>query len=152
MSQLTDIIENHRPDLRQAIEAMPASRLLGLRVIGFGPGTSLLELPIRPELTVEGHVVQGGIVGTLADYAAVSAATAAMPIGWASATTGIELHNLAPARGRRLVAVGTAIRSGKGASLGEARVYAEAEEGEASRRLVAFALASCRVFEAGRGA
>ena len=147
MQQDIEIIDNHRPDLRQAIEAMPASRLLGLKVIGFGPGVSLLELPIRGELTVEGHVVQGGIVGTLADYAAVSAATAAMPVGWASATTGIELHNLAPARGRKLVAFGAAIRSGKGASLGEARVFAE-DEDPSSRRLVAIALASCRVFDA----
>lgn len=144
-----ELIENHRPDLRRAIEAMPASQLLGLKVIGFGNGVSLLELPVRAELTVEGATVQGGIVGTLADYAAVSAATAAMPEGWASATTGIEVHNLAPARGRRLLATGAAIRSGKGASLGEARVYAEEETG--ARRLVAMALATCRVYDT-RGA
>jgi len=151
MMQSIDMIENHRPDLRQAIEEMPASRLLGLVVVGFGAGVSMLELPIRTELTVEGSVVQAGIIGTLADYAAVSAANAAMPAGWAAATTGLELHNLEPARGARLLAIGTAIRAGKGQSLGEARVYAVADDRAmpAEPLLVATALATCRMYPPG---
>lgn len=144
-------IDNHRDDLRCWMEAMPAARFLGLVVAGLGAGVSRLELPIRPELTADGSVVQAGIVGTLADFAAVSAATAAMPEGWAAATTGLEMHNLAPARGERLVAVGAAIHAGKGHSLGESRVYAIApavhgQEG-AEPLLVATAMASCRLFQ-----
>jgi hypothetical protein len=46
----------HRPDLKAAIEAMPASRLLGLQVAGFDPaGVSRIELPVRPELTFDGR-------------------------------------------------------------------------------------------------
>ena len=145
-----EILENFRPEIRAGIERMPATRLLGLEVLGLGAGISLLALPVRAEVTVEGTIVQGGIVGTLADYAAVSAANTAMPAGWAASTTGIELHNLEPARGHRLLAVGRAIRSGKGLSLGEARVYAQDDDGPvgdpASHRLVAVAMATCKGF------
>ena len=43
------------------------------------------------QLTFDGRSVQGGLVGTLADYAAVSAAISALPEGWAA------LHPGAPA-------------------------------------------------------
>lgn len=118
-----DLIDNHRRDLAESIARMPATRLLGLTVLGLGDGVSLLQMPIRPEITFEGRTVQGGIVATLGDYAAVSAVTAALPAGWAASTTGIEAHNLDPARGARLLAVGRSCRAGKGLSLGEARVY-----------------------------
>ena len=148
--QAIDLIDDHRPEIRLGIERMPSTRLLGLKVLGLGDGVSLLEMAIRPEITFDGRNVQLGIVGTLADYAAVSAANTVMPAGWAAATTGIEVHNLEPANGVRLLAVGRSIRSGKGLSLGEARVYAQAEDGPVgdptAHRLVAVAMATCRGF------
>jgi acyl-coenzyme A thioesterase PaaI-like protein len=83
---IPDLIDRHRPDLAAAIAAMPCSRLLGLSVLGLGDGVSAIELPLRPDLTFDGKTVQGGIVGTLADFSAVSAATAALPLGWISST------------------------------------------------------------------
>ena len=80
-----DLQPGLRADLAAAIEAMPASRLIGLRVRGFAPGgVSLLELPMSPQVTFDGRVVQGGIVGMLADYAGVSAASSTLPAGWAA--------------------------------------------------------------------
>lgn len=162
-----ELIDNHRSQVRLSIERMPATQLLGLTVIGLGEGVSLLELPIREALTFDGRTVQGGLVGTLGDYAAVSAVSAALPAGWAASTTGVESHNLEPARGARLLAVGRACRAGKGLSLGEARIYAvdagsgdPALQGKAAAldqlaaaesgmggRLVAVVMATCRAFE-----
>lgn len=146
-----------RRDLQQTIEQMPASRLLSLTVLGFGhdpagQGISALECAVRPELTFDGRVVQGGLVGTLADYAGVSAAACTLGEGWMASTTGFEVHNLAPAAGKRLVAVGRSVQVGKSHAVSRAEVYAEtAAAGESNAaerwRLVAVATTTCRPFQ-----
>lgn len=134
-----------RADLRAAIEAMPASRLLGLNAIGFdAAGISRIELPLRHELTFDGRVVQGGLVGVLADYAGVSAAACTLPAGWIAATIGFEVHNVAPAAGERLVAVGRAQHVGKSLGVSRAEVYALAGD---TLTLVCVATTTCRPFE-----
>jgi len=136
------LIENHRPDLSQAIVAMPCSRLLGLTVLGLGDGVSALEMPVRADLTFDGRTVQGGIVGTLADFAAVSAATASCADGWTSSTTGFQVYNLAPARGERLLGLGRAIQRGRTQAVAAADIYAVSGE---DSELVATAIASCKL-------
>lgn len=139
-----------RVDLRRAIESMPASRWLGLRIVGFDPkGVSRIEMDVRPEMTFDGVSVQGGLVGALADYAGVSAAVCAMPDGWRAATAGFEVHNIAPAAGERLVAIGRAISVGKTIGVSRADVYA-LRAGVWS--LVTIATTTARLFDgAGRG-
>lgn len=133
-----------RADLAAGIAAMPASRLVGLTVLGFAPGgRSALELPIVPALTFDGRVVQGGLVGLLADYAGVSAAASTLPAGWAASTTGFEVHNLAPAAGERLLAIGEAVQVGKSHAVSSVRVWA-VRDGRAT--LVAVATTTCRPF------
>jgi uncharacterized protein (TIGR00369 family) len=123
---------------------MPASQLIGLKVIGFAAdGVSLLELPMRTELTFDGHVAQGGIVGMLADYAGVSAANCTLPLGSMASTTGYEVHNLAPAMGDALIAIGRLIRMGKTNAVSVAEVWAR--RGHA-HTLVAWATTTCKPF------
>jgi uncharacterized protein (TIGR00369 family) len=134
-----------RGDLAAGIEAMPASRLVGLKVVGFGAeGVSAIELAVRSEITFDGRVVQGGIVGLLADYAGVSAATCTLPAGWAASTTAFEVHNLAPARGAKLLAIGRAVHVGKSHALSRAEVWAFDAD---TVTLVAWATTNCRLFE-----
>lgn len=142
--KLPDLIPDFRPQLAMAIAAMPASRLLGVEVMGFGDGVSVIMLPVRAELTIDGRTVQGGLVGTLADYAAVSAATASAPPGWFSATTSFDVHNLAPAAGDRLIGIGRVIKAGRSQAVAAADVYAETGEHHV---LVATCLATCRLLE-----
>jgi uncharacterized protein (TIGR00369 family) len=142
--RMPELTAGYRADLHAPIERMPASQLLGLKVIGFAQGISMIEMPIRSEITVDGRAVQGGLVGTLADYAAVSAATSSVPEGWFSATTGFEVHNLAPAIGTRLVAVGRTIKVSKSSGVASADVFAQ--QGDALVH-VATALATCRLFQ-----
>jgi uncharacterized protein (TIGR00369 family) len=144
-----EVDAGHRPDLKAAIEAMPASRLLGLQVAGFDPaGVSRIELPVRPELTFDGRVVQGGIVGVLADYAGVSAAACMLPAGWMASTTGFEVHNIAPAVGERLVAIGRTVSLGKSSGVSRAEVLA-LRGGQWT--LVCVATTTCKPFEFARG-
>jgi uncharacterized protein (TIGR00369 family) len=131
--------------MARAIEAMPASNLIGLKVLGFAAeGVALLELPMRSELTFDGRVAQGGIVGMLADYAGVSAANCTLPPGWMASTTGYEVHNLAPAMGDALVAIGRVIQVGKTSAVSAAEVWARRGD---VHTLVAWATTTCRPFE-----
>ncbi len=134
-----------RQDLIDAIGSMPASRLVGLSVTGFSPaGTSLIELPVVPAITFDGHVVQGGVVGLLADYAGVSAAACTLPAGWLASTTGYSVQNLAPAKGERLLAVGQALQVGKTHAVSNAQVWALRN---GRYVLVASATTNCRPFQ-----
>lgn len=92
---------------------MPATQLLGLDVVSLGSGRSVLTMPIRPQVTFDGQNVQGGLVGVLADYAAVAAAATTLDVGWRVATLSCETHNLRPASGERLIATGEIIKGGR---------------------------------------
>lgn len=143
---LDGLSPDFRPDIAAGIHAMPASALLGLSCLGFAEGRSAIELVIRPGLTFDGRVVQGGIVGTLADYAAVSAIAAGVPAGFFAATTGFTVQNLAPAAGERLVGLGRMISRSKSSAAGAADVYAVTGD---EWRLVATCLATSRLSELG---
>lgn len=145
MMALPQIVPDHRRDLVSFIEGMPATRSLEIKVVGLGEGVSVLEMPIRREFTVDGRILQGGLVGVLADYAAVSAATAMRPAGWLPATTGFEVHNLEPAVGEKVIAIGNAIRS-KQSGLASADLFVMLE---GAPTLCATALATCRFFQLG---
>jgi len=124
--------------------AMPVVHLLGLRVLACTPGETRLELPVRHDLTFDGHTVKGGIVGALADFAGASAAATVLPAGWVVMTTGFEVHNLAPARGEHLLGIGTVIKPGRSLAVSRADVFAVAGE---ERRLCATALVTTRGVE-----
>lgn len=142
---LPDIEPGLGVQLAAAIEAMPASRLVGLRVLGFAPGgRSVLELPIASQITFDGRRVQGGIVGLLADYAGVSAANVTLEPGWAASTTSFEVHHLAPAQGDRLVAVGEAVQVGKTHAVSTVRVWALSGD---QATLVAVGTTTCRPYQ-----
>ncbi len=121
---MSDAAVGSRPDLVAFIESMPVVDLLGIRLVDLSPGHAAYELPIKPEITFDGRVVQGGIVGTLADFAGVTAVMAALEEGWFSSTVDFQVQNVAPATGDRLVAVGKAVRSGKRVGLSRVEVYA----------------------------
>jgi uncharacterized protein (TIGR00369 family) len=114
----------HRPDIVEFIESMPIVALLGVRLVELSPGRAEYELPIQREITFDRSVVQGGIVGTLADFAGVTAAMSALDEGWFSSTVDFQVQNLAPAVGDRLVAVGESLRSGRRVGLSRADAYA----------------------------
>jgi uncharacterized protein (TIGR00369 family) len=141
---LAEVDPSFRSDIKKAIEAMPASKLIGLTVIGFKPsGVSRLEVVISPSITFDGQTVQGGIVGMLADFAGVSAATCTLERGWSSSTISFEVHNTAPARGVRLIAMNQAMKVGTSIAVSRAEVYAEMG-GELS--LVCIATTTCKPF------
>ena len=129
--------------VRAFLEGMPAFRLYGARVVGFEAGRSELEIPFRKELTFDGVTIQAGISAALLDFAGASAAATLLPEGWTIATTGFEVHNTAPARGERLVALGAVLDPNKSLGVARADVFAE-RDGE--RTLCATGLVTTRGF------
>ncbi len=108
-----DEADEQGESIRRFIESMPAAAHLGIEIVSIGQGSSVLTLPIRPPVTFDGQRVQGGLVGVLADFAAVAAAATTLDPGWRVATLSCQTHNLRPAMGQRLVAAGEIVKGGK---------------------------------------
>lgn len=119
----TDDIDLQGEEVTRFVEAMPAAQLLGIDVVSLGNGQSVLTMPIHPTVTFDGQHVQGGIVGVLADFAAVAAAASTLDVGWRVATLSCETHNLRPAAGDRLVASGHIIKGGRRHLVARADVF-----------------------------
>ena len=141
MPHLPPLIHGHRVDLAQIMARMPATQLCGITVTGFGQGVSVLSMPIRPEITFDGKTVQGGLVGVLGDYAAVSAVLAAKPEGWFGSTVDFRCDNLDPADGDMLLAIGSARRVGQRSGTGTAEIFSISGD---VARLVALVTANCQ--------
>lgn len=115
--------------IREFLANAPIAETLGLHLHDAHADRSTISMPITPRLTFDGATVQGAIVATLADFAAVSAASMVARPGQFIATVGCETHNLAPARGDRLVAVGRLISKPGRRMVAAADVYVEDESG-----------------------
>ena len=124
MSSTTQVQE-----IRNFVESMPSSSHLGIEVVELGQGRALFQMRNRPVLTFNGTVVQGGIVATLADYAAVAACGTLLDEGWLMATTGAETHNLAAADGATLIAVAEVIKPGRRLAVARAEVFNDSPDG-----------------------
>lgn len=110
---------------------MPIARLLRLRLDEATAERIVVSMPVVPHLTFDGTVCQGGIVAMLADFAAVSAASSAVfASGKFCATTAMNTHNLRPAAGERLVAVGRLVGPVGRTMIAAADVYNDSVDGE----------------------
>lgn len=145
LSELDSLDALYRLDLKQIIEAMPAAAHLGVKVIGFDKsGRSRAEIQIGREHTFDGRSVQAGVVGALADFAGVSASAVVLGEGWMASTTGFEVHNLAPAKGNRLIAMGQALTSNRTHGVASVTVFSVGVNDELI--VVAHATTICRPF------
>ncbi len=108
---------------------MPSTSHLGIEILELGGGQARLRMRNRPELTFNGAVVQGGIVATLADYAAVAACGTLLDEGWLMATTGAETHNLAAADGSELIAAAQVLKPGRRLAVARADVFNDSLDG-----------------------
>ncbi|MDN5916899.1 MAG: PaaI family thioesterase [Pseudonocardia sp.] len=115
------------PDYADAVTGvvlgMPAARHLGFHFGRVAPGEVEIVQPWRPELTQNGGVVQGGVLGSLADFAGGSAAGTLLPAGWVNMTVGYTVRIVAPAEGDTVVARGRVVHAGRTTTVAAADVY-----------------------------
>lgn len=116
------------PDMEEAVKAvvlsMPAAKHLGFEFGRIGPGEAEISQPHRPELTQHDGYFQGGVLGSLADFAAGSAAGTLLPPGTVNMTIDYTVKIVAPAKGDRIVARGRVVKPGALITVAAADVYA----------------------------
>jgi uncharacterized protein (TIGR00369 family) len=140
------------PDFESAIHrlvsSMPAAQHLGFEFGPMAPGTAEIIQPYRKELTQHDGYFQGGVLGSLADFAGGCAAGTLLPVGWGNMTVDYTVKILAPAKGERVVARGRVLKAGLTTTVAAADVFSV--EG-ATETLCATALVTLRNLRLARG-
>lgn len=115
------------PDFKSHVEhavlSMPAAKHLGFHFGAVGPGEAEIIQPFRVELTQGGGFFQGGVLGSLADFAAGSAAGTLLEPGWLNMTIDYTVKIISPAKGEHLVARGRVIKPGSAITVAAADVF-----------------------------
>ncbi len=110
--------------VRDALATLPAARHLGFTLGRLTAGEAEVIQPLRPELTQHDGFAQGGVLGSLADFAAGAAAGTLLPPGWVNMTVDYTVKLIAPGRGMRIVARGRVLKPGSVLTVAAADVYA----------------------------
>lgn len=110
--------------VRDSFARQAAMALIGARMTRVEPGCCTIELPVRDDLTQQHKFVHGGVVGMIADSAGGYAAFTLMPADASVLTVEYKINMLAPAKGERLIAVGSVLKPGRTLSIVRADVWA----------------------------
>ena len=86
--QKQEWLKNYQPS--------PIFQLLNIKLLKLEPGYSLLELPVRKELTHNGGIVQGGIITTLADSAIAFAVRSGLPDDTGQTSIDLKMNFIRP--------------------------------------------------------
>jgi uncharacterized protein (TIGR00369 family) len=114
---------NSLKTLEKTIPHAPFHRHLGAKFSAVRKGRAEVRLKIRREfLQVEG-VVQGGVIASLADMAAVYTIHPGLAEGETMTSVEFKLNFLAPAREGVLVAKARTVKRGRSIALAEADVF-----------------------------
>ena len=118
------------PDrLRQNFARQTMMQTLGASLTSLGDGTATIEAPILPGARQQQGFGHAGLTFSLGDSAAGYAALSLMDNAQDVLTVEMKINLLAPARGTRLIAVGTVIKSGRRLTIVRASVWADSEHG-----------------------
>jgi len=116
------------PDFEELVKAavltMPAAKHLGFEFGRVAPGEAEIIQPYRDELTQHNGFFQGGVLGSLADFAGGSAAGTLLPPGWVNMTVDYTVKILAAAKAEKLIARGRVIKPSLVMTVAAADVYA----------------------------
>ncbi|NNH68336.1 PaaI family thioesterase [Nocardia uniformis] len=138
------------PDFAQVVPAvvltMPAAQHLGFEFARVAPGEVDIRQPYRPELTQHNGYFQGGVLGSLADFAAGSAAGTLLRPGWVNMTIDYTVKILAPAKGTHVLARGRVLKPGALITIAAADIFSIDDDTET---LCATALVTMRNVELG---
>jgi uncharacterized protein (TIGR00369 family) len=105
---------------------------LGASLDRVEPGEVAIALPFAEKLTQQHGFLHAGAVASVVDSACGYAALALMPAGTGVLSIEFKMNMLAPALGRRFLAVGRVRRAGRTVTVveGEMRAFADGDDGE----------------------
>ena len=116
--------------MRESFARQSVMATIGARLTRIAPGELSIELAFRQDLTQQDGFVHAGIVATILDSACGYAAMTLVPAGARVLTVEFKANFLAPARGERVVARASVVRSGRTLTVSRADAFAVAAEKE----------------------
>ncbi|MDD3471444.1 MAG: PaaI family thioesterase [Syntrophaceae bacterium] len=109
--------------VREKVNACGYFRLLGMQLINFEIGSSVIKLEAGEKHLQPFGVVHGGVLASIIDAAAFWAVFPEVDQGKGMTTVDLKINYLAPLREGKIVARGKIIKMGKTIGLGEGTVY-----------------------------
>jgi uncharacterized protein (TIGR00369 family) len=117
--------------VRASFERQAFMRLLGASVVRVAPGEVDIELPFRADLVQQHGYLHAGVTSAIADSACGYAALTLMSADAAVLSVEYKVNMLAPAEGRRFLARGRVVKSGRTVTVVRAEVLAFDAQGDA---------------------
>ncbi len=110
-------------DTRQPSIDNPYWNLIGLREVELKDGTSVIELPIKREITQRRGTVHGGVLASLVDSSIGAAIRSVLPPGMSIITAELKLNYIRPGVGTKFIGRGSVIHMGRTLAVGEAKIW-----------------------------
>lgn len=114
---------NFESAVRNILLSMPYLQWLGLSFRRISLGEVEFSMPLRPEITFDGRIVQAGPIGSLLDFAGGAAAYTLVPEGGMLATSDFTVKLVAPAVGNTFIGRGIVLSASKSTIVSRADVY-----------------------------
>lgn len=102
---------------------------IGAEILELTAGRAVISLPITEKVSQQHGFAHAGTSFAIGDSAAGYAALTLMPHEAEVLTVEMKINLIAPAKGRRLIAVGEVVKTGRRLIVTRATVSAEAEDG-----------------------
>ena len=121
--------DSHRHAIADSFARQGLLQAMGARIDRLETGLVILSMPITPSVSQQHGVAHAGASFSLGDSASGYAALSLMPEGAEVMTVEMKINLVAPAAGRRLIATGEVVKSGRRLSVTRCTVQAEATDG-----------------------
>ncbi|MGE5169463.1 MAG: PaaI family thioesterase [Rudaea sp.] len=128
-TEFTPAFAGYAERIRASFARQGAMALIGARLADVEPGYCALELTPRPETSQQHGYVHAGILAALVDSAGGYAGYTLFPEDSSVLTVEFKLNLLAPAQGRRIVAEGYVVKSGRTLTITRGEIHAEHDGG-----------------------
>ena len=116
--------------VRESFAKQAFMTLLGAQLTRVAPGEVDVELQFRDDLVQQHGYLHAGVTTAIADSACGYAALSLMPADAAVLSVEYKVNMLSPAQGRRFLAMGRVVKSGRTITVVRADVLAFDERGE----------------------
>jgi uncharacterized protein (TIGR00369 family) len=117
--------------VRESFAKQAFMGLLGARLARVAPGEVDIELPFRADLVQQHGYLHAGVTAAIADSACGYAALSLMPADAAVLSVEYKVNMLSPATGRRFLAMGRVVKSGRTITVVRCEVLAFDEHDDA---------------------
>lgn len=123
--KLTEIAPEHFERAKRALEGLPFSRLIGMRLVDLKVDEATISIDMRDDLRQPSGVLHGGVTATLIDTAMAFAVRTRLPLEAATATIDLTVHYLRPHTAGTVTCVAKNVRAGKRIFTVSAEVFNE---------------------------